>query len=180
MSLLAYNEKKKKNTNGLCYRELKGFKLYSELLKWQLSFSEVEQLVKHIVKEFAMPGAATEAQCRGDDWKAHSMYFICNSLLFLVFENYISRADAGGVLRVLKCWAYSFIGAGMWNYACECLEVLVVWKYELPEELCRALEQAWFMNRWGKPGQFIPMDLYLEHMNFWVKVHSLPPPLYQD
>ncbi|KAE9395507.1 hypothetical protein BT96DRAFT_997625 [Gymnopus androsaceus JB14] len=33
----------------------------------------------------------------------------------------------------------------------------------------KALEHAWFVNKTGEPGQWIPSDLYLEHLNFWVK-----------
>ena len=123
-----------------------------------------------IIREFATPVAGSQAQAHGDNWMAHSIYFIRDSLVFLVFEKYISGTDAGGVLRVLKFWAFSFRGAGMWNYAREWLEVLILWKYELPPELRNALEAAWFINKWGKPSRFIPTDLYIKHLNFWIKV----------
>lgn len=34
------------------------------------------------------------------------------------------------------------------------------------------LEWLWFVNRLGKPGKWIAADLYLEHLNYWVKVCS--------
>lgn len=58
----------------------------------------------------------------------------------------------------------------MTNYARECLEILVKWKYELDPHLQDALEKAWFVNRWGIPGRWIATDLYVEQLNFWVKV----------
>ncbi|KAJ6605654.1 hypothetical protein B0H10DRAFT_2229013 [Mycena sp. CBHHK59/15] len=78
-------------------------------------------------------------------------------------------ADAGGVLRVLKYWAFSFRGASLHNYARECIEILLQWKYELAPESQAAKEQAWFFNRWGIRGRNIASDLYLEQNNFWVK-----------
>jgi hypothetical protein len=46
----------------------------------------------------------------------------------------------------------------------------VRWKYELPDKLRWALESSWFINRWGIFGRTIASDLYLEQLNFWVKV----------
>ncbi|KAJ7791458.1 hypothetical protein B0H14DRAFT_2624967 [Mycena olivaceomarginata] len=81
----------------------------------------------------------------------------------------VSFADAGQLIRVLKYWGLAFRGVGQHNYARECAEVLVRWRYELTDKLWSALERSWFVNRFGKPGRFIPSDLYLEQLNFWVK-----------
>lgn len=105
---------------------------------------------------------------------AHSIYFIRDALFFSVFEHAVSRADAGRLIRVLKYWALSFRGVGQHNYARECVEVLIRWKYELTPKLRNALEKSWFVNRWGKYGRWIAADLYLEQLNYWVKVQGLP------
>jgi hypothetical protein len=104
---------------------------------------------------------------------AHSIYFIRDSLFFCMFEKAVSFADPGQLIRVLKYWGLAFRGVGQHNYARECAEVLVRWKYELPDKLKRALERSWFINRWGKRGRSIASDLYLEQLNFWVKVSAL-------
>jgi len=75
-----------------------------------------------------------------------------------------------GCFQVLRYWCFAFRGAGQHNYAWECAEVLLKWKYEIDEDLRKVLERAWFFNRWGKEGQWIAADLYLEQLNFWVKV----------
>ena len=106
----------------------------------------------------------------GDDWMAHDIYFIRDALLFCEFEQAVAFADPGRVLRVMKYWAFAYRGCGQHNYARECAEVLLQWKYELHNELCKALELSWFVNRWGIPGRAIGADLYLEQLNFWVKV----------
>ncbi|KAF8581624.1 hypothetical protein K439DRAFT_1618917 [Ramaria rubella] len=149
--------------------QINGFQNYSELAKWKPSFFEVHKAALQIVKEFATSSAAGKVKEANDDWLSHSIYFIQDALLFLIFEQYVSFADAGGILRVYKFWVYSFRGARMWNYAWECLEVILLWKYELPPELRDTMEKAWFVNRWGLPGHWILLDLYLEHLNYWVK-----------
>ena len=106
----------------------------------------------------------------GDDWQAHDIYFIRDALVFCEFEQAVAYADPGRVLRVMKYWCLSFRGASQHNYARECAEVLLKWKYELDDMLRKALERAWFVNRWGLPGRWIPADLYVEQLNFWVKV----------
>jgi len=52
----------------------------------------------------------------------------------------------------MKYWCLAFRGASQHNYARECAEVLIKWKYELDDMLKRALEQSWFVNRWGLEG----------------------------
>jgi hypothetical protein len=101
----------------------------------------------------------------GDDWEAHDIYFIRDALIFCEFEQAVAYADSGRVLRVMKYWALSFRGAGQHNYARECAEVLIKWKYELDEMLRRALERAWFINHWGLDGRWIATDLYIEQCN---------------
>jgi hypothetical protein len=105
-----------------------------------------------------------------DDWNAHDIYFVRDALFFCEFEQAVAYADAGRVIRVLRYWCFAFRGAGQHNYARECAEVLLKWKYELDEELRKVLERSWFFNRWGKEGRWIAADLYLEQLNFWVKV----------
>ncbi|KAJ7847579.1 hypothetical protein B0H14DRAFT_2231359, partial [Mycena olivaceomarginata] len=122
-----------------------------------------------ISTDFATATAAKAAQAAGDDWMAHSIYFIRDSLFFCLFEKAVSFADPGQLIRVLKYWSLAFRGVGQHNYARECAEVLVRWKYELPDKLRQALERSWFINRWGKRGRSIASDLYLEQLNFWVK-----------
>lgn len=108
----------------------------------------------------------------GDDWLAHDIYFIRDALFFCEFEQAVAYADPGRILRVLKYWCFAFRGASQHNYARECAEVLLKWKYELDDMLRKALERSWFVNRWAKEGRWIPADLYLEQLNFWVKVSN--------
>ncbi|KAJ7717409.1 hypothetical protein B0H14DRAFT_3631243 [Mycena olivaceomarginata] len=127
-----------------CVMVINGFTLYSQLSGWQPSLEDIQAIALTISTDFATATAAKEAQAAGDDWMAHSIYFIRDSLFFCLFE----KAH---------------------NYARECAEVLVRWKYELPDKLRWSLERSWFINRWGKRGRSIASDLYLEQLNFWVK-----------
>ncbi|KAJ7367233.1 hypothetical protein DFH08DRAFT_1005503 [Mycena albidolilacea] len=136
---------------------------------WTLMLQDIQVIALVISNDFPTATAARKAQFTGDDWMAHSIYFIRDSLFFMLFEKAVSFGDAGQLIRVLKYWGLAFRGVGQHNYAHECTEVLVCWRYELTDKLRSALERSWFVNRFGKPGRFIPSDLYLEQLNFWIK-----------
>ncbi|KAJ7813607.1 hypothetical protein B0H14DRAFT_3749508 [Mycena olivaceomarginata] len=144
-------------------------KHWADLAKWKPTVDELTTLAQEFVDNFTIAINAENAKIVNDDYYAHSLYFIRDALIFSVFEHSVAFADAGGVLHVLKYWALSFRGAGLHNYARECLEILLQWKYKLMPEAQAAKEQAWFFNRWGIRGRSIPSDLYLEQNNFWVK-----------
>ncbi|KAI0729035.1 hypothetical protein C8Q72DRAFT_884709 [Fomitopsis betulina] len=40
---------------------------------------------------------------------------------------------------------------------------------EFPPQLRDVIEHTWLVNHWGKAGRSIPMDLYLEHNNGFLK-----------
>lgn len=145
-------------------------KTWSELQSWRPDLETVQKISLEIFEAFATSESAEKAKKGGDDWLAHCIYFIRDALVFCEFEHAVSHADAGRVIRVFKFWALAFRGSGQHNYARECVEVLVKWKYELPPSLRLALEKSWFVNRWGEPSRWIASDLYLEQLNFWVKV----------
>ena len=130
------------------------------------------QLAEIIQSEFTTATAAESAKSKKDDYMAHDILFIRDALIFLEFEQAVSHADAGCVLRVLKYWCFAFRGAGQHNYARECAEILIRWKYETTPAVRAVLERLWFVNRWGLKGRWIAADLYLEHLNYWVKVSN--------
>lgn len=149
------------------------FKKWSELEKWEPSLEELRILAEKIRLDFATANSARSAQEKQDDYMAHDIYFIHDALVFLEFEQGVSHADAGRVLRVLKYWCLAFRGARQHNYARECAEILLRWKYETTPASRAVLERLWFVNLHGKPGRWIASDLYLEHLNYWVKVSTL-------
>lgn len=143
---------------------------WANLGAWRPTFEQICELADRIVEGFTNSTAALAAKKAGDDYLQRSILFIRDALLFTEFESAVSFADAGRVLHVLKYWAFSFRGAGMHNYARECLEVLMRWKYELNEAHRAAMERAWFVNKFGLPGRWIAADLFLEFLNYWIKV----------
>ncbi|KAJ7233439.1 hypothetical protein C8J57DRAFT_1090569 [Mycena rebaudengoi] len=152
-----------------CVMVKQGFTVFSQLKEWRPTLQEVRDLVVILVDEFATTTAAETAKALNNDYMAHSIYFIRDALIFCKFEKSVSIGDAGGVMRVLKYWALAFRGAGQHNYARECVEVIIRTKYEMPDTLRLAREQAWFFNRWGIYGRTIPADLYVEQQNYWIK-----------
>jgi len=151
---------------------LKGFHRWSELRAWKPDLNEINKLAHTITQKYATTKSAEDAKSKDDDWLAHDIYFIHDALLFCEFEQAVATADAGHVICVLKYWCFAFRGASQHNYAQECAEVLLKWKYETHGALRRALEQSWFVNRWGVEGRWIATDLYLEQLNYWVKVSA--------
>ncbi|KAJ7921626.1 hypothetical protein B0H13DRAFT_2415435 [Mycena leptocephala] len=117
-----------------------------------------EKFAQDFVKDFTEAINMERAKNINDDYYAHSQYFIRDALIFCVFEHGVAFAGACVVLRVLKYWAFSFRGAGLHNYARECIEVLLQWKYELTPEMQAAKERAWFFNRFGLRGRNIAND----------------------
>ncbi|PPQ79975.1 hypothetical protein CVT24_003795 [Panaeolus cyanescens] len=147
---------------------------WSKLSEWKPTPNDVTDFASYFVQTFANVSHAASAKKAQDDYLAHSIYFIRDALIFSEFEHAVSNADAGRVIRVLKFWAFSFRGAGLHNYAWECLEIVIRWKYELDEPMQNALERSWFVNWWGIPGRWIAADLYVEQLNFWVKRVFIP------
>ncbi|KAJ7153178.1 hypothetical protein C8R43DRAFT_1187881 [Mycena crocata] len=147
----------------------KNLKRWADLAKWQPTVAELSDFAQEFVTDFTVAINAETAKNVNDDYYRHSQYFIRDALIFCVYEHAVAFADAGVVLRVLKYWAFSFRGAGLHNYARECIEILLTWKYELLPEMQASKERAWFFNRWGLLGRSIASDLYLEQNNFWVK-----------
>ena len=114
---------------------------WEDLQKWRpQSFEDLRQLAARIRAAFANVNEAESAKRDGDDWYAHDIYFIRDSLFFLEFESAVAWADAGRVLRVMRYWLIMFRGAGQHNYARECAEILLRWKFEMTDDMRRALE----------------------------------------
>ncbi|KAJ6447733.1 hypothetical protein C8R45DRAFT_1115724 [Mycena sanguinolenta] len=147
----------------------KNIKRWADLSKWKPLLEELREFTDEFVDTFALSRQAENAKDLKDNYYQHSCLSVRDALIFRVYEDGVSLADAGVVLCVLKYWAFSFRGAGLHNYARECLEMLLQWKYELTPTLQEAKEQAMFHNRWGLFARNIPANLYLEQNIFWVK-----------
>ncbi|KAF6755256.1 hypothetical protein DFP72DRAFT_1067959 [Ephemerocybe angulata] len=149
---------------------IKGYENYKDLSEWDPTYQNIVELSEKIWKEWGSTRAAERAQNdHRDDWTAHEIYFIRDALLFIEFEHAVSHADPPRCLRIMRYWCLMFRGAGQHNYSRECAEILVVWKYELNDDLRTFLERSWFVNRSGLPGRWIAADLYLEQLNLLVK-----------
>lgn len=143
---------------------------WSQLGSWRPDLATLQDVSRKIYKTYTTAARAEAALQVKDCYLAHDIYFMRDALQFCTFERAVSFGDPGVILRVLKYWAFGFRGAGQHNYARECAEILVHFKYETSDAMRAALKHAWFVNEFGLPGRFKASDLYLEHLNFWVKV----------
>ncbi|KAJ6539803.1 hypothetical protein DFH09DRAFT_1090121 [Mycena vulgaris] len=112
--------------------------------KWKPTLEDLTEFAQDFVTDFTVAINAERAKNDNDDHYAHSQYFIRDALIFCVFEHAVAFADAGPVLRVLKYWAFSFRGAGLHNYARECIKILLQWKYKLTPEMRAAKNKPGF------------------------------------
>ncbi|KAF8599335.1 hypothetical protein BDV93DRAFT_591835 [Ceratobasidium sp. AG-I] len=147
-----------------------GFSTWDELSGWDPTWENLKEIAMWIVTNFATSMAAEEALDINDDYLRHGILFIRDALIFVEFEHSIAHADPKRLVLVLHYWAMSFRGAGLHNYARECLEIILTLEREVSPEMREVLEHCWFVNHWGIKGRAIASDLWLEQLNFWLKV----------
>ncbi|KAI0260320.1 hypothetical protein BC834DRAFT_832002 [Gloeopeniophorella convolvens] len=104
----------------------------------------------------------------GDHALANSTLFIRSGVLYLEVVRAVSLGDAGRVWEVLKIWLFSFAGSGHNRYSQYLVEMFCNLELEYPEPMRRALFENWLVNRTGKPGHFLEIDLMQEHFNHWL------------
>ena len=78
----------------------------------------------------------------------------------------------GDGVRVLNCWRYLMIlfkATGHRNYAIETFTALAQHKWLLPQRQAMQLQYSRFINTHGYIGCNIPSDLYMEHLNRFIK-----------
>ena len=93
--------------------------------------------------------------------------------LGLFFQEYSDSIREGDGNRVLRCWRYLlplFITSHRTNYSLEAFNLLYQYHFVLSPRQAQQLIWDRFVNTHGRPGQNIPCDLHLEHLNRLVKV----------
>jgi hypothetical protein len=142
----------------------------SELRDWQPTWAEFDAICTRIVDEFGSTDAAERAAAAGDDVMQHGILFIRDALLFREFSEAIQDADIGRMWAIYHIWTFAFRGAGCTNYANKLLEMHAQYRYEMTPKLRELLERTWLVNHWGIKGRSIGTDLFIEHINGFIKV----------
>ncbi|KZS96883.1 hypothetical protein SISNIDRAFT_406895 [Sistotremastrum niveocremeum HHB9708] len=155
------------------------FKNIQEVEEWTPSYEDLVSASASIYESFLDPDVPKKAMQKtstgeGDHVFAQNCWFMRDGLLTWMFEEAVRNGDPGIIWHIVKMWMYSFRGAGQTNYMRECAELIVRFETELPEDLKTALEASWFFNATGRPHHFIACDLYVEHLNYWIKVFFVP------
>jgi hypothetical protein len=78
-------------------RVINRFTLYYQLSGWQPTLADIQMIALTISTEFATATAAQKAQVAGDDWMAHSIYFIRDSLFICLFGKSVSSPTLGSL-----------------------------------------------------------------------------------
>jgi hypothetical protein len=147
-----------------------GHESVEDLKDWTPTYLELEALARRIATSFSSTAAAADYMDAKDEVLQHSTLFIRDSLLFYEYMQAVRGGDVGRMWAVHGMWIWTMRGAGCTNYANELLELKARFEYEMPKELQEVFERTWLVNRWGQKGKFIPIDLYLEHINGFIKV----------
>ena len=87
------------------------------------------------------------------------------TLLHAEFQDAIREGDGERVLRVWKFLLPLFKVSNKVNYSIEAFNVLAQYFILLSPRLAEQLLWSRFINTHGRPGQNIPCDLHLEHLN---------------
>ncbi|KAJ7683158.1 hypothetical protein B0H14DRAFT_2654983 [Mycena olivaceomarginata] len=77
-------------------------KRWADLAKWKPSLEELRDFAHEFVDTFTLAKQAENAKELKDDYYWHSCHFIRDAIIFCVYEDGVSLADAGVVLCVLK------------------------------------------------------------------------------
>lgn len=139
---------------------------------WMMEDSERQRLLHSLVNELIKTFFAGEYQRHSavDDICDDKVFLYSKYLLSLGFF-YCEYCDAireGDGSRVLRCWRYMlpmFISSGRRNYAVESMHLLMQHDYLLSPREAAELVWSRFVNVHGCPGQNIPNDLHMEHLN---------------
>ena len=154
-------------------RIIRGFDTFDQLMGWKPDWKAFDKVVNQIADEFTMVSDADSTLGTDDEVLRHGKLFIRDALMFWVFTDAIRHEDVGTMWLIYTFWLFMFRGAGQHNYGNEILEITAQYKYEMDPLLQEVMERTWLVNRWGKPGQSIPTDRYLEHNNGFIKVYFL-------
>ncbi|KAF8965633.1 hypothetical protein BDZ97DRAFT_1658861 [Flammula alnicola] len=105
----------------------------------------------------------------GDFTLANSALFMRDAIWWKEVCKAVAEGDPGRVWEILKIWIFTFGGSGNPHYCNFLLEMYCMLKWEVKPELRDAILLNWVVNRAGKPGHCIEMDLLQEHSNFWLE-----------
>jgi hypothetical protein len=141
-----------------------------DLKEWSPDWDTLDALAERVIIEYGTSQAAKRAEEADDECLQHSILFIRDTLTFYEYCQAIRTGDVGRMWLVYSFWTFMFRGAGCTNYSNELLEMKALYDFEIPPELRELLEHAWLVNRWGIAGRSIPIDLWLEHVNGFIKV----------
>jgi hypothetical protein len=143
-----------------------------DLRTWKPSFEALDTLSEEIVLEFCTTSAASSALRARDEILQHSILFNRDVLIFHQYMQAVRDGDVGRIWLIHSYWIWMMQGAGCTNYANELLELYAKFMYDMLPKLQEVIKRMWLVNRWGKDGRFIPIDLYLEHINGFIKVST--------
>ncbi|KAF7796316.1 hypothetical protein EIP86_007493 [Pleurotus ostreatoroseus] len=100
-----------------------------------------------------------------------------DSFIMREFTDAVEAGDSRQIIICLKNLALFYRGCGHTKYAFEMLVLIHHLTHIWPKPLRTIIIKNWLMNPTGRPNSFVLVDLLQEHMNFWIKLKAVAPPL---
>lgn len=123
------------------------------------------EAVKEIVYEFTYNLQIGYQEREIDHVLAYSKELLTLGLLYFEFVDCIREGDG---YRNLRCWKYFlliFKATNKRKYAIQASTLLFQYYFIFSERMRQQLLWSRTINRTGRPGQNVPMDLEMEHLN---------------
>ena len=141
----------------------------------QILYRFIKKHLNDLVDVSATVGDNTQPTESKDHVYNYGSEVISLGLLYAEFNDAIHEGDG---LRVVRCYRYFmllFRALGHRNYAIEAFTMLAEYHWLLSPRMREQLVWSRFINVHGHPGQNIPCDFHMEHMNRVIKscVHNL-------
>ena len=131
-------------------------------------YESVFHLADSVVKSYVRLKGTRNASKSTDSVFVHACDLLTLGLLWMGFHDAIREGDGDRVMLYWKFLLPVFKATGRKNYSIEAVSIQLQRRH-LSERQAAQLLWSQFVNTRGRKGCNIPCDLYMEHLNWWLK-----------
>ncbi|KAF8178739.1 hypothetical protein BJ912DRAFT_1033225 [Pholiota molesta] len=137
-------------------------------------YNSLERLSAKIVDNYTLPSptrleALGQKKLPGNTICGHAIILKHNLMTLREMQHAIKYGHPQCIQRMIKFWLPMFYAAGSYNYANECMELLHNMIHDWPKDFAQVAFNGMLVNPSGKPGEFKPTDIRVEHLNDRIK-----------
>ncbi|KAH9914215.1 uncharacterized protein B0H18DRAFT_887406 [Fomitopsis serialis] len=131
--------------------------------------AEIQEQSHDLAQVSAEPPPRENDRLQGDMVYENALLFMRDALVLRALTDAIKAGVSGHVVLLLKALGMIYRGSGRTKYAQEVLFLCHNLTHVWPEGLRYIVLENWLINPTGKPDSWVEVDLFQEHMNFWIK-----------